>query len=110
MTVYWQFRSSERAARGFAMEHAPNLAVPEHVLRLRATSQRSRTYFEGSVRHPEVQPVADFPAADLTASLQVWRRGAKDAVPSVTDLPDEVWSLSPRGRLYRVRVATARRA
>ncbi|MFJ3182594.1 hypothetical protein ACIPJN_29970 [Streptomyces sp. NPDC086796] len=83
------------------MEQAPNLAVPERVLKARVKEQRSRTYRDGPVRHPAVQPEDRFPNASASSRLLVWRRASAQPAPRRKEQPDEVWSLSPTGALTR---------
>ncbi|MFE2852670.1 hypothetical protein ACFXJO_16250 [Streptomyces lavendulae] len=102
MTVYWVFfpQTSPRSSPGGRMEHAPNLFVPERALQHRAKHKTSRVYYDGVTRRMP-QPTQNFPKADRTATLHVWRRRSADPVPDSTDTPDELWTLSPNGALER---------
>ncbi|WP_327309708.1 hypothetical protein OG730_41555 (plasmid) [Streptomyces sp. NBC_01298] len=102
MTVYWVFfpQTPQHPSPEARMEHAPNLFVPERALQHRAQHQTSRVYYDGVVRRTP-QPTEDFPQADRTALLHVWRRRSAEPVPDLTDTPDELWKLSPKGGLER---------
>lgn len=104
MTVYWLFQN-EPSHSGDHMEWAPNLAVPEHVFKSRAGQQRSRTYRNGPVHHPDVQPEGRFPSASMSSRLLVWRRTSAQGPPLRSEQPDEVWSLTPKGALVRTALA-----
>ncbi|MFF4933169.1 hypothetical protein ACFY2H_30415 [Streptomyces griseofuscus] len=106
MTVFWVFQS-EPTHSGEAMEWAPNLAVPERILKSRSAEQRSRTYHDGPARHPNVQPEERFPNASMSSRLVVWRR-TSGQVPPRGEQPDEVWSLTPRGAVVRTALSGAR--
>lgn len=103
MTVYWMF--FDRTGGSAEMESAPNLAVPERILKWRAREQCSRTYYSGVVRHPAVQPEREFPTASMSSRLLVWRRSSTQPPPGVQEQPDEVWSLTPGGALMRTPTA-----
>ncbi|MER5985614.1 hypothetical protein [Streptomyces sp. NPDC001787] len=105
MTVYFAFIPSRRLrpAESGPLEFAPNQAIPEWALKRRAAHRHGPTYYDG-VNHtvpPSAKPTADFPDADSTACLLVWKRTASQAVPKHGEEPDEMWSLTPRGRVTR---------
>ncbi|MEW1548360.1 hypothetical protein [Streptomyces tsukubensis] len=102
MTVYWVFipQTPHHLHHGGRMEQAPNLFVPERALQHRVRHKTSRVYYDGVVRRAP-QPTENFPHADRTAILLVWRRSSADPVPELTDTPDELWKLSSKGGLER---------
>ncbi|MFJ6437865.1 hypothetical protein [Streptomyces sp. NPDC091416] len=105
MTVYFAFIPSraQRTALPAPMEFAPNQAVPEWALKERAQAQHGRTYYDGVNRAVALadRPTADFPDADTSACLLVWKRTTAQAVPRQDELPDELWTLTPRGRVLK---------
>ncbi|GLX22406.1 hypothetical protein [Streptomyces lavendulae] len=101
MTVYWVFEPRTGLQAGGALEFAPNLAVPSSAFQKRVKDKASRVYYDGVVRLPKQQAVEDFPSADGSARMLVWRRRATDPVPALTEPPDEVWTLSSGGRVIR---------
>ncbi|MGY4963519.1 hypothetical protein [Streptomyces sp. 900105245] len=103
MTVYWVFvpRTGVQVGAEGTMEFAPNLAVPSSALQKRVKDKAGKVYYDGVLRLPKQQAVEDFPTADDSARMLVWRRRASDPVPALTELPDEVWTLSSGGRVIR---------
>ncbi|ATM24533.1 hypothetical protein SMD44_p10034 (plasmid) [Streptomyces alboflavus] len=103
MTVYFAFIPSRRldTADDIPLEFAPNQAVPEWALKQRARHQTGPTFYDGVTAAPVVMPTADFPGADLSARLLVWKRSPTQAVPQRHETPDEVWTLTPRGRVVK---------
>ncbi|MGW1615670.1 hypothetical protein ACWCQZ_40725 [Streptomyces sp. NPDC002285] len=105
MTVYFTFIPSRerRPARRAPLEFAPNQAVPEWALKQRVREQHGLTYYDGVNRAvaPADRPTADFPDADHGACLLVWKRTAAQAVPQQGEAPDELWTLTPRGRVVK---------
>lgn len=105
MTVYFAFvPNSAPGTHSLVLEHAPNLAVPERALAERARTLAGRTYHGGVVYDTE-QPHAEFPTADMSAFLLIWRRTAGAGRPVITEQPDELWSLSPRGTVLKDRTS-----
>ncbi|MEU0770670.1 hypothetical protein [Streptomyces albogriseolus] len=105
MTVYFAFVPS--AGNGqwpVRMEFSNNLEVPQRLLRERARFRRSRTFYDGHVRLAQGgQPEEEFPDADMSAFMLVWRRRSAAPVPGLAQAPDEVWSLSALGAVVRER-------
>ncbi|MFE6412100.1 hypothetical protein ACFVOR_34795 [Streptomyces sp. NPDC057837] len=105
MTVYFTFVPSRerRPVRLGSLEFAPNQAVPEWALKQRVRGQHGPTYYDGVNRTVALadRPTADFPDADHSACLLVWKRTAAQPVPQQDEAPDEVWTLTPRGRVVR---------
>ncbi|MFD8413938.1 hypothetical protein ACFV2Q_19625 [Streptomyces sp. NPDC059650] len=83
------------------MEFAPNLAVPASAFQKRVKNKTGKVYYDGVVRLPKQQAVEDFPSADGSARMLVWRCRASDPVPALPEPPDEVWTLSTGGRVIR---------
>ncbi|BDT39509.1 hypothetical protein [Streptomyces yaizuensis] len=103
MTVYFAFVPTGTQGRTpVRMEFAANLEVPQLLLQARARQQASHTYYDGRRPFGE-QPEAEFPEADLSAFMVVWRRRASEPVPGAGEQPDEVWSLSALGAVVRER-------
>ncbi|MFB7998897.1 hypothetical protein ACFC4G_39485 [Streptomyces sp. NPDC056002] len=105
MTVYFTFIPSRRKkpADLTAMEFAPNQEVPERAIKRRVSHHHGPTYYDGVKYGTPLadSPVADFPDADPSAYLLVWRRSATQVAPKRGEAPDEVWTLTPRGRVVK---------
>jgi hypothetical protein len=105
MTVYFAFIPSrrQRSTDQAPLEFAPNQAVPEWALKRRVSHHHGQTYYDG-VNYTVAladKPTEDFPDADPSAFLLVWKRTAAQPVPRRGEAPDELWTLTPRGRVVK---------
>ncbi|MEU6362160.1 hypothetical protein [Streptomyces albidoflavus] len=111
MTVYFVFvPNNSGAPYPMRTEFTPNAAMPAWLLQDRARTRHSRTYYKGVVRGrswaaasgpTNHQPTRDFPTADGTAFMLVWKRRAAQKPPTVEDAPDEIWTLSALGAVLK---------
>ncbi|MFF9265826.1 hypothetical protein [Streptomyces longwoodensis] len=99
MTVFAVHRYSKYTPDVGALEAFPSVERASVALQLRARDQRSATYY--LTDHTNPRPVGEFPKADLTGYMLVWRRKAGQAPPRRDDTPDELWRLTDKGGVIK---------
>jgi hypothetical protein len=86
------------------MELARNAEVPARALKQRARTRQGATLYVGEPERRGLwtdEPQVDFADADMSAFLLVWKRHVREEPPGITDAPDEMWSLTPRGAVVK---------
>jgi hypothetical protein len=101
MTVFVVHRYSKYTPDMGALEAFPSVERASVALQLRARDQRSATYYVTDGGAPGPRPVGEFPKADLTGFMLVWRRKAGQEAPGRNDTPDEVWRLTGKGGVIK---------
>lgn len=99
--IYAAHRYTRKADTTGPLEVFPSVERASVALQLRARKQESGTYYLDEDHSETPRPRVEFPQADLSGYMLVWRRRAGEDRPTPGDTPDEVWRLTPGGSVIK---------
>jgi len=101
MTIYATHRHSTNTKTTGPLEAFPSVERASVALQLRARKQESGTYYLDEDTDVTPRPPVQFPEADLTGYLLVWRRKGGEARPEPGEEPEERWRLTAGGAVIK---------